>query len=339
MLIDIRSDTVTQPTPEMRKAMAQAEVGDDVYGDDPTVNRLESLAARMLGKEAALFVPSGTFGNQLALFTWCERGTEVILGDGCHITVHEAGAPSVIAGVQTRCIPDPDGVLSPEDIEKRMRKRDLHAPATSLICMENAHSTGRVVSLEHMDTIHAIAGKRKLPVHLDGARIFNAAAALGCGAQDIAARADSVMVCLSKGLCAPVGSLLAGTQLFIDEARLKRKVMGGGLRQAGVLAAAGIIALEKHTGLLTDDHRRTRKLAQGLANINGLNVNLDSVDINMVFFTHSHEISSEKIVKQFFDRGIVIHPPDNGVYRFVTHYWIGDREIEMIIFAAGEIFK
>ena len=338
MLIDIRSDTVTQPTEAMRKAMAQAETGDDVYGDDPTVNRLETLAAHMLGKEAAVFVPSGTFGNQLALFTWCERGTEVILGDDCHITVHEAGAPSVIAGVQTRCIPDPGGVLGPEDVEKRLRRKDLHTPATSLICMENAHSLGNVISLENMDAIRSIADTWKLPVHLDGARIFNAAATLGCDAKDIASRADSVMVCLSKGLCAPVGSLLAGTQQFINEARLKRKVMGGGMRQAGILAAAGIIALEKHTALLADDHLRAKKLAQGLENINGISVNTDSVDINMVFFTYSNSTSSENIVKHFFERGIVIHPPDNGVYRFVTHYWIGDREIEAIISAANELF-
>ncbi|MCL2192735.1 MAG: threonine aldolase family protein, partial [Treponema sp.] len=255
-MIDIRSDTVTVPTQAMRKAMAEAEVGDDVYGDDPTVNKLEALGAQMLGKEAALFVPSGTFGNQLALFTWCPRGTEVILGENCHIIAHEAGAASVIPGIQTRCIPDPGGVLDPNDIAKRLRRQELHAPATSLICMENAHSLGRVATLESMDAVRALADEWKLPVHLDGARIFNAAAVLGCGADKIAARADSVMICLSKGLCAPVGSLLAGPRDFIDTARLKRKIMGGGMRQVGILAAAALVALREQVPLLAEDHRR-----------------------------------------------------------------------------------
>jgi threonine aldolase len=339
-MLDIRSDTVTQPTPAMRKAMAEADVGDDVYGDDPTINRLEALGAEMVGKEAALFVPSGTFGNQLALFTWCRRGTEVVVGEDCHIVVHEAGAPSVIAGVQTRCVPDAGGVLNPEDVQKRLRRQDLHAPATSLICMENAHSSGKVTPLESMDAVRAIASEWNLPVHLDGARIFNAATALGCNAGEIAARADSVMFCLSKGLCAPVGSLLAGTKEFIREARLKRKIMGGGMRQAGVLAAAGIIALTEHVPLLATDHERAKRLAQGLSKINGISVNANTVDINMVFFGY-YKVTNEnveKIVKGFYDRGIVINPPEQGMFRFVTHYWIGDTEIEKILTAAQTVF-
>jgi threonine aldolase len=337
-MIDIRSDTVTQPTAAMRAAMAEAEVGDDVYGDDPGVNRLEALGAEMLGKEAALFVPSGTFGNQLALFTWCPRGTEVILGEDCHIVVHEAGAASVIAGVQTRCVPDPGGVMKPEDIQKRLRKQDLHAPATSLICMENAHSSGKVIPLENMDAVRALADQWNLPVHLDGARIFNAAAALGCNAREIAARVDSVMFCLSKGLCAPVGSLLAGPRDFIQKARLKRKVMGGGMRQAGILAAAGIIALREHTALLAADHARAKQLARGLAEINGIGVNANNVDINMVFFTYAASGQDEKIVKHFAARGIVINPPEQGVFRFAVHDWIGDAEIAALLAAAREIF-
>jgi len=342
-MIDIRSDTVTLPTGAMRKAMAEAEVGDDVYGDDPTVNRLEALGAQTLGKEAALFVPSGTFGNQLALFTWCPRGTEVVLGENCHIIVHEAGAPSVIAGVQTRCVPDPHGALDPVEIKKRLRKRDLHAPATSLICMENAHSSGRVASLDDMDAVRASAKELDLPVHLDGARIFNAAAALGCKAGDIAARADSVMFCLSKGLCAPVGSLLAGTKEFVSAARFKRKIMGGGLRQAGILAAAGIIALNEHVSLVEADHRRAKKLALGLAKIKGVNI-IDNVDINMVFFKYRDEAPSGadfagKIVGRFASRGITINPPEHGVFRFVTHYWIGDKEIDAVLEASEEAFR
>ena len=341
-LIDIRSDTVTVPTEAMRQAMARAEVGDDIYGDDPTINRLEALSAGMLGKEAALFVPSGTFGNQLALFTWCPRGTEVILGEECHIIVHEAGSASVIAGVQTRCIPDPDGVLNPDDIRRRLRRQDLHAPATSLICMENAHSMGKAVTLADMDAVYSLAKEWGLPVHLDGARIFNAAAALDCNVKDIAKRADSVMFCLSKGLCAPVGSILAGPKKFIDEARLKRKILGGGMRQAGILAAAGIIALEEHTKLLAADHSRAKKLAMGLKNINGISIDSDSVDINMVFFSHASALSAEKydkVVAGFAACGIIINPPDQGKYRFVTHYWIGDSEIDTILKASEEIFS
>ena len=342
MLIDIRSDTVTQPTEAMRKAMACAPVGDDVYGDDPTVNRLEILAAEVIGKEAALFVPSGTFGNQLALFTWCPRGTEVILGENCHIIAHEAGAASVIAGVQTRCVPDSGGFLNPGEVEKRLRKQDLHAPATSLICMENAHSSGKIASLKDMDAVKTLAGEWGLPVHLDGARIFNAAVSLGCNAKEIAARTDSVMLCLSKGLCAPVGSLLAGTKEFIKAARLKRKIMGGGMRQAGILAAAGIIALEEHTKLLEADHERAKKLALGLSKINGISVNINDVAINMVFFSCNREFSPEQeenIVKRFTEHGIVISLPEHGMFRFVTHFWIGDEEIENILSAAQKIFS
>jgi threonine aldolase len=325
----------------MRKAMAEAEVGDDVYGDDPTVNRLEALGARMLGKEAALFVPSGTFGNQLALFICCPRGTEVVLGEDCHIVAHEAGAPSVIAGVQLRCVPGAGAALKPEEIRKRLRKQDLHAPPTSLICLENALASGRAVPLADMDAARSLAGEWNLPVHLDGARIFNAAAALGCDAKEIAARSDSVMFCLSKGLCAPVGSLLAGSKKFVDAARLKRKVMGGGMRQAGILAAAGIIALREHTRLLAADHERAKKLARGLAGIKGISVDVDAVDINMVFFSHAAELGegAEKIVRHFAKNGIVISPPEQGMFRFVTHYWIGDSELDAIIKTAEEAFN
>ena len=336
-MIDIRSDTVTATTQAMRQAMARAEVGDDVYGDDPTVNRLEALGARLLGKEAALFVPSGTFGNQLALFTWCPRGTEVILGEDCHIIAHEAGAASIIPGVQTRCVPDPGGVLDPADLAKRLRRQDLHAPATSLVCLENAHSLGRVAPAESMDAVRAIADEWKLPIHLDGARIFNAAAVLGCGADEIAARADSVMVCLSKGLCAPVGSLLAGPGDFIDAARLKRKIMGGGMRQAGILAAAALVALADHVPLLVGDHERAKRLARGLAGIDGVRVDADT-DINMVFFSLSRPPNAEKIVGRFREHGILINPPENGVFRFVTHYWIGDSEIDAILDVSRRAF-
>ena len=341
-MIDIRSDTVTKPTEAMRKAMAEAEVGDDVYGDDPTVIKLEKLGARMMGKEAALFVPSGTFGNQVSLFTWCRRGTEVLLGEECHIIQHEAGAASVIAGVQTRPIPAPDGVLTAKALRDRLRKQDLHAPATSLICIENAHSLGRSVPLATMDEVRAVAEEWNLPIHLDGARIFNAAVALKCEARDIAARADSVMFCLSKGLCAPVGSLLAGKRKFIEEARLKRKIMGGGMRQAGILAAAGIIALEGQTSLLEADHQRAKKMARELAKIPGLLINPRETEINMVFFSwppaEDQKIAA-RIMETFRKHRILINSPERGLFRFVTHYWIGDAEAETILAAAREAFK
>jgi threonine aldolase len=372
-MIDIRSDTVTKPTAAMREAMAKAEVGDDVYGDDPTVNELERLGAEIMGKEAALFVPSGTFGNQLALFTWCERGTEVILGEECHIIQHEAGAASIIAGVQMRPISATNGVLSPESIRRRLRKRDLHVPATSLICLENAHSLGRVVSLEAMDAVRMVADEWGLPVHLDGARIFNAATALDVDAKTIAARADSVMFCLSKGLCAPAGSLLAGSLDFVSAARLKRKIMGGGMRQVGILAAAGIIALNEQTCVLTKDHLRAKQLAQGLAAIPDVVIQPEEVDINMVFFRFAlakqavlapetrlvsdtmdaaqSELAPQEttlvsdttnsvqaITQKFAEKGILINPPENGEFRFVTHYWIGDAEMNSILAACREIF-
>ena len=337
-MTDIRSDTVTQPTPVMRKAMADAEVGDDVYGDDPTVNKLEELGAEIVGKEDALFVPSGTFGNQLALFTWCKRGNEVILGEDCHIIQHEAGAAAVIAGVQTRPVPDPSGIISPEDIRKRLRKRDLHEPETALICLENAHSSGKAAPLSAMDAIRSVAATRNIPIHLDGARLFNAAVALNTDVKEIAKRADSLMFCLSKGLCAPVGSILAGSKDFIGEARLKRKIMGGGMRQAGILAAAGIVALTDHIKRLEEDHARAKLLAKKLAELPHIIINPDETEINMVFFTFSHA-EKEGIVDAFAEKGIRINPAHNGVFRFVTHYGIGDAELSNILSACREIFK
>ncbi|GHV31923.1 threonine aldolase [Spirochaetia bacterium] len=340
-MIDLRSDTVTKPTEAMRKAMANAEVGDDVYGDDPTINELEKLGAGLTGKEAAIFVPSGTFGNQLALFTWCKRGSEVVLGEECHIIQHEAGAASVIAGVQTRTIPASDGVLRPQALRQRLRKAELHFPATSLICLENAHSLGRVVSLADMDAVRAVADEWRLPVHLDGARLFNAAAALHVPAREIAARADSVMFCLSKGLCAPVGSLLAGSRDFVDAARYKRKIMGGGMRQAGILAAAGIIALQEQAGFLAEDHERAKYLARELAAIPEIVINPEEVDINMVFFSFSparDAVVAKSITDFFAKRNIIINAPEQGVFRFVTHYQIGDGEVDAILKVSREVF-
>lgn len=335
--IDLRSDTVTWPTDEMRAAMARAEVGDDVYGDDPTVNELEALGARLAGKEAALFVPTGTFGNQLALFTHCPRGTEVILGDDCHIVAHEAGAASVIAGVQLRTLVSREGELDPEEIEARVRPGgDIHYPDTSLICLENAHGCGRALPLSYMDSVRAVADRHGLPIHLDGARLFNAAAALGVDAREIAARVDSVMFCLSKGMCAPVGSLLAGKRAFIEAARRKRKLMGGGMRQAGVLAAAGLLALGPMRERLSEDHRNAAALAEGLARIPGVRILGTGVRINMVFLEIAGLSDAEAFSAALERRGILVNPPEGGGLRLVTHYWIKAERIPVIVSAVAE---
>lgn len=337
--IDLRSDTVTHPTPEMREAMYNAEVGDDVYGDDPTVNRLETYAAEVVGKEAALFVPSGTFGNQLALFTHCERGQEVVAGENCHIVQHEVGALAVIAGVQLRTFLDNKGRLDPAEIESKIRRDpDLHTPETGLICLENAHSNGMVFPLADMEQVFALSRKYNIPVHLDGARLFNAAAYLNVTAQEITSLCDSVMFCLSKGLCAPVGSILAGTRQFIEKARKKRKLMGGGMRQAGILAAAGLVALEKMRFRVSEDHENALLLATELANIPGIRVNLQNIHINMVFFDMKETgMETEKLAQELYARGIKVNPGDNGVMRLVTHYWVGKKEVVHVAKAIREI--
>ena len=331
--IDLRSDTVTGQPDFMRQAMFDAVVGDDVYEDDPTVKELEALAAQMVGKEDALFVPSGTFGNQLALFTHCKRGDEVILGDSCHIIAHEVGAASVIAGVQLRTIDSLNGELSPKDIERKIRVgEDIHYPTTGLICIENAHSSGHVIPLNQMRQIYELAKLHQLPVHLDGARVFNAAVTLGVDAQEVTQYCDSVMFCLSKGLCSPVGSILAGDKAFIALARKKRKLMGGGLRQAGFLAAAGIVSLTKMVQRLDEDHANATLLAKELSKLPGILVDLERVEINMVFFKFtSPDIDTQKLVDFFLENHIKINNVENGEMRFVTHYWVKAEDIYTVV--------
>lgn len=334
--IDLRSDTVTVPTQEMREAMFRAEVGDDVYGDDPTVNELEALCANLVGKEAGLFVPTGTFGNQLALLTHCRRGDEVILGDDCHIVMHEVGSSAVIAGVQLRTLTSCNGVLNPEEVKSKIRGADIHFPETGLICLENAHSNGRVIPLENMEKIYSIAKENNVPVHLDGARVFNAAAYLGTDVKSITRYCDSVNICLSKGLCAPVGSILTGTKSFIEKARKGRKLMGGGMRQSGILAAAGIVALNKMRERLILDHENAVLLGNELSKIDGVKVNLDDIHINMVFFDMKDTgINSDYLVKEFLRNGIKINGEEEGLMRFVTNYWVAKEDIHFII----DLFK
>lgn len=333
-IIDLRSDTVTHPTPAMRQAMATAPVGDDVYGDDPTVNSLERLAAEVTGKQAALFVTSGTMGNQIALAVWAARGDEVILPDNCHIVAHEAGAAAWLAGAQLRTLPAARGVpMRPDDVERVIRKNtaDLHSPRTALITYENADSDGFVRSLAWMDEIRARADRYRLPVHLDGARLFNAATALDVPAAAICARADSVTFCLSKGLCAPVGSLLCGTRDFVGQARRLRKRLGGGMRQAGILAAAGLLAIREMAPRLADDHARAERLAAALTGIPGV-VRVDGQPtINMVWLRlDGYPLDGRSLTARLREAGILINEPDEGLLRLVTHYGVDDDDVARV---------
>jgi threonine aldolase len=340
--IDLRSDTVTQPTQAMRDAMYNAEVGDDVYEDDVTVKELEAYAAELVGKEAALFVPSGTFGNQLAVFTHCKRGSEVILGDDSHIVVHEVGAAAIIAGVHLRTLNSYNGELDPKEIKRKIRKEedDIHYPGTGLICLENAHSNGRVISLQNMSEIFNIAKEANIPVHLDGARLFNAAAYLGVPSSEITKYCDSVMFCLSKGLCAPVGSMLAGSKKFIDSARKGRKLMGGGLRQSGFLAAAGLVALKEMRERLAEDHENAILLADELSKVPGMKLDRDSIHINMVFFNMSETgIDPDLLVKEFYNKGVKVNPAENGEMRFVTNYWVSKDDIHYVVNCFKELLN
>ncbi len=291
--IDLRSDTVTQPTPEMREAMAKADVGDDVYGEDSTVNRLQEIAAETLGKEAALFVPSGTMGNLIAVLSHCGRGDEVILGNQAHIFRYEAGGISALGGVHSYQVPNQaDGRILLEDIKYAVRGRDPHEAITSLIALENTQNRcgGSVLPLDYTNEIGEFAKEHELGLHLDGARIFNAAAALSAPAKELAAPFDSVTFCLSKGLSAPVGSVLCGSREFITKAHRLRKQLGGGMRQAGILAAAGIIAVEKMTKRLREDHARAQKLAKGLADVSGLILDEGTPHTNMIFMSLADEV-------------------------------------------------
>lgn len=336
--IDLRSDTVTRPTPEMFEAMARAKVGDDVYGEDPTVNRLQDLASEMMGKEAALFVPTGTMGNLAALLAHCQRGDEVILGNKNHTFLFEAGGISALGGIHSCQLQNqPDGSLLLEDVEDAIRPDDPHDPISRVVCIENTHNRcgGTVQRLEYIRRLGELAHSRGLRVHLDGARIFNAAAALGVNVRELAAPADSVTFCLSKGLCAPVGSVLCGDRAFIKAAHRARKMLGGGMRQAGVLAAAGIVALEKMIDRLGDDHVRARRLAEGLKQLPGLELEHDAPATNMVFFriTGPLAISDTQLEKALRQQGILIHATGPRHFRLVTHYWINDAAIEKTIVA------
>ena len=341
--IDLRSDTVTQPTPAMREAMASALVGDDVYGEDPTINRLQEMAAARVGKEAGLFVPSGTMGNLAAVLAHCGRGDEVILGNLGHTFVFEAGGVAALGGVHPYVLPNqPDGTLRLEDIEGAVRNPDdAHFPISRLVILENTHNRcgGVPITAEYTRQVGELCRRKGLRLHLDGARIFNAAIALGVPAAELAAPADSVTFCLSKGLCAPVGSVLCGSAEFIKRAWRIRKQLGGGMRQAGVLAAAGIVALEQMVDRLGEDHARARRLAQGLAAIPGLVLDPGTPATNMVFLSLAPEVPMDaaQAAQELARLGVRVGVVSKRRFRLVTHYWIDDQSVEMAVQAFKEV--
>ncbi|BAJ63015.1 low-specificity L-threonine aldolase [Anaerolinea thermophila] len=342
--IDLRSDTVTHPTPEMRQAMAQAEVGDDVMGEDPTVNRLEELAAEKMGKEAGLFVPSGTMGNLTAILTHCGRGDEMIVGHLSHTYLFEAGGSAALGGVHPFVLQNqPDGTLRLEDLRHAVREDDPHYPTTRLIILENTHNRcgGVVLTPEYMRAVGTFAREKGLKLHVDGARIFNAAVALGVLAVDLVRDADSVTFCLSKGLCAPVGSVLCGSREFIARARRIRKQLGGGMRQAGILAAAGIVALEKMVERLAEDHRRARRLAEGLSSVKGLVVENPQPATNMVYVRLGDMVQQDapQVAEELEKLGIKSHWVDSRRFRLVTHYWVNDEDISRTIHAFAQVLR
>ena len=349
--IDLVSDTVTLPTNEMREAMKSAEVGDDVNQEDPTINKLEELAAKKVGKEAAMFVPSGTMGNLIAVLIHCKRGEEVILESRSHIYNFEVGGISALGGVVTKTVDGDKGILNVDKIKREIRQEDIHEVKTALICLENSHNRagGTVTPPKITEEIYQLAHKLNISVHLDGARLFNAAVAINTEPALLVKNVDSVMFCLSKGLSAPVGSILSGSKEFIQKARKSRKMLGGGMRQAGIVAAAGIISLEKMVKRLEEDHKNARILADGLNKIEGIKVDLETVQTNMVYF------NVEKLVKelnintdQFLERlvdeygihgGVETPIQDPTEIRFVTHYGIIEEDIYTTISAIEMISK
>lgn len=335
-IIDLRSDTVTLPTSEMREEMARAIVGDDVYGEDPTVNKLQEIAAEKMGMEAGLFVPSGTMGNLAAMLAHCQRGDEVILGNKAHTFLFEAGGISALGGVHSCQIPNQsDGSLALGDIKNAIRSDDPHQPASRLIALENTHNRcgGTYQTPDYTKQVCDFAHELGLSVHLDGARIFNAAVALGLDVKKLVFPVDSVTFCLSKGLCAPVGSILCGSRDFIRKAHRIRKQLGGGMRQAGILASAGIVALDKMVDKLKDDHDRAKKLAEGLSRNSNLILDEGTAKTNMVFVSirENVDVSTQQISNLLEEQGILIGTVGRKHFRLVTHYGIIDEDIDQTI--------
>ncbi len=333
-VIDLRSDTVTRPTPAMRRAMAEAEVGDDVYGEDPTVNRLEASAARIFGREAALFVPTGTMGNQIAIKVHTRPGQEIICEERAHILDWEMAMPAFFSGCLIRTLRGEDGILTWSDIKNKIPAPSYARAQTGLIELENTHNMagGTITPPEVTNEICEQAHERGIPVHLDGARIFNAAVALGRPVAEVAGKVDSVMFCLSKGLGAPVGSMLVGSRKFIDQARSVRKALGGGMRQAGVLAAAGLIALEEMPDRLSEDHANARWLATALAQVANIRIAPDKVRTNIVIFDiTSTQMDSAAFLKQLRQKNVIASAVNQSVVRLVTHFDVTREDCEQAV--------
>ncbi|MCM3121858.1 MULTISPECIES: low-specificity L-threonine aldolase [unclassified Mesobacillus] len=340
-MIDLRSDTVTKPTDEMRRAMYAAEVGDDVYQEDPTVNELEEIAAEILGKEKALFVTSGTQGNQIAVLSHCRPGQELLLEEESHIFYYESGAVAALAGVQTRTIAGKKGAMDPKDVLSAIRTEDIHFPETGLICLENTHNRagGAVIPVENMEAIYNVAKANKVPVHLDGARLFNAAAAAGVDVKEFAKYTDTVQICLSKGLGAPVGSIIAGSSDFIKSARKWRKRLGGGMRQAGIIAAPGLIALTKMKDRLGEDQWNARILAEGIESIPGMKLARQPETNIVVADVTDLNITSEAFVEKLRSEGVISGTFGPTFVRFVTHYDVNEDQIQKAIEAIAKVAK
>ena len=334
--VDLRSDTVTRPTPEMYAAMASAPLGDDVLGDDPTVTKLEQEAAAMVGKEAAVFVPSGTMGNQIALASHCKRGDAILIEEEAHILYYEVGAPAVLAGVVSWTLPSSKGVIDPLDLERRILKASDHTPGTTLLCLENTHNRagGTVIPLDSMAAYREICDRKGVRIHLDGARVFNAAVGLGVDVREITRHVDSVNFCLSKGLRAPIGSLLCGSREFIKTARTWRKRLGGGMRQAGILAACGLVSLRSCVARLEDDHRRAKGLAEGIEGCKGLTIDWRQVQTNMVLVTVDG--SAAKWVKALGAAGVLCFDVAPDRLRLVLHADVDDDGVGRAIEAFAE---
>jgi threonine aldolase len=334
-IVDLRSDTVTRPTPEMFEAMQRMPVGDDVLGDDPTVTELERLAAETMGKEAALFVPSGTMGNQIALACHCRPGDAILIEEEAHILYYEVGAPALIAGVVSWTLPSHRGTMDPDVVESRILKANLHTPGTALLCLENTHNRagGSIIPLETMARYADVAERHRIKVHLDGARVFNAAVALGVPVSQIAAHVHSVNFCLSKGLRSPVGSVLCGDADFIDRARIWRKRLGGGMRQSGLLAACGIVSLTQMVDRLADDHRRAKELGSALNQIPGLRVDMETVETNMVL-VHTETPATEWQVR-LEAQGVWCFAVAPNRLRMVLHADIDDAKLAQAIAGAA----
>jgi threonine aldolase len=335
-VIDFRSDTVTHPTLTMRKAMANALVGDDVYGEDPTINTLEQKSAELLGKEAALFTASGTMANLIAVLTYCGRGDEAVMGNNGHTFLHEVGGISALGGVFPQLISNQlDGTLALTDIRNAIREEDIHHPETKLFILENTqnHCGGIPLSIEYINRVADILTTRNIRLHIDGARIFNASVALGIEPSTLVKTADSVMFCLSKGLCAPVGSILCGSDEFIHKARKIRKQLGGGMRQAGILGAAGIVALDEMIERLEEDHQRAKNLAEGMKELPGIVFEKGFPQSNMVFIELSEnaKISADNLIKGMAEINILIGMSGPRSFRFVTHYWINDQDVDKFL--------